>query len=99
MLDGSMYSNGIFTDKISQDLGVTEEAIQGAASLEVVISALICFVTNFITQKYGPKLVASGRALIAVLGVAGRLQYAQLDPADHLPELGSRVRFRLHVCC
>ena len=36
MLDGSMYSNGIFTDKMSQDLGVTEEAIQGAASLEVV---------------------------------------------------------------
>ena len=71
MLDGSMYSNGIFTNKISQDLRVTEETIQGAASLEVVVSALMCFVASFITQKCGPKVVASWGALIAVLGWLG----------------------------
>ena len=63
MLDGSMYSNGIFTNKISQDLRVTEEAIQGAASLEVVVSALMCFVASFITQKcVVPRLQELGRA-------------------------------------
>ena len=71
MLDGSMYSNGIFTNKISQDLRVTEEAIQGAASLEVVVSALMCFVASFITQKCGSKVAASWGALIAVLGWLG----------------------------
>ena len=68
LLDGSMYSNGIFINKISQDLGITEEAIQGAASLEVVVSALMCFVASFLTQKYKSKVVASGGALLAVLG-------------------------------
>ena len=60
MLDGSIYSNGIFTDKMSQDLGVTEEQFK-EQHLRKLSSLPLCVLLPASSRRNtNPKLLPVG---------------------------------------
>ena len=67
-VDGAMYSNGLFTNKLSHYLEASEEEVQRAATLEVVCSAVFSLVATLLTMYFGPKLVAVAGSSIAAIG-------------------------------
>ena len=67
-VDGAMYSNGLFTNKLSHYLEVSEEDVQRAATLEVICSAVFSLVATLLLMHVGPKLVAVAGSSIAAIG-------------------------------
>ena len=63
LLDGSMYSNGIFYKKIAEALNLSEFWVKLAGSIEVAISSFVAIAAAKLTDKYGLRYVAdcSGR--------------------------------------
>jgi len=68
MLDGSMYSNGVFTNTLIKALEASQFAVAGAASLEVAVSSLVAPLAAYLTDRYGPRSVALAGALTAASG-------------------------------
>ena len=68
LLDGSMYSNGIFYKKIAEALNLSEFWVKLAGSIEVAISSFVAIAAAKLTDKYGPMYVAVGGAIIAATG-------------------------------
>jgi len=68
MLDGSMYSNGVYTKTLVKALDSSETGVAGATSVEVAVSSFIAPLTAWLTDRYGPKRVALSGAIIAAGG-------------------------------
>jgi len=68
MLDGSMYSNGVFTNTLIKALEASQSAVAGAASLEVAVSSVVAPLAAYLTDRYGPRSVALAGAATAASG-------------------------------